>query len=224
VEGLSSALIVNGLILGWSVAWPPGPVNAEIIRRGTLGGPEGGGFWPALQVGLGAGIADFLWAFGVSAGAGAVINTPRVRLVLAVISFTLLLFLAGMFARAAWRLARARRPAAAGGELTQRKGMGGSLSRGWLVGFLLTLTSPWAIGFWLAVIGSQSGTMSAGLFHSVVLATAVVLGAMVWTLVLCTGLHLGARVFSRPGWQIGTQAVSAVVMLYFAARLVVQFA
>jgi len=215
---------VTGLILGWSVAWPPGPVNAEVIRRGTLAETKGGGFWPALQVGLGAGIADFLWALSVSAGAGALINTPRVRVVLAGISFALLLFLALMFARAAWRQARAHRTTAAGGEAVQQKGMSGSLSRGWLVGFLLTLTSPWAIGFWLAVIGSQSGTMRAGLFHSVVLATAVVLGAMVWTLVLCTGLHLGARVFSRPGWQIGTQAVSAVVMLYFAARLVVQFA
>ena len=27
------ALIVTGFLLGWSVAWPPGPINAEIARR-----------------------------------------------------------------------------------------------------------------------------------------------------------------------------------------------
>ena len=40
------------------------------------------------------------------------------------------------------------------------------------------------------------------------------------TIVLCTALKLGARNFARPAWQVGTQAVSALVMLFFAARLI----
>src|SRR5437016_13980562 len=39
------ALLLNGFILGWSVSWPPGPVNAEMIRRGLLPEKDGGGFW-----------------------------------------------------------------------------------------------------------------------------------------------------------------------------------
>ncbi|MBA2623195.1 MAG: hypothetical protein H0U88_06180, partial [Chthoniobacterales bacterium] len=70
----TTSTLVNGLILGWSVAWPPGPVNAEMIRRGLLPQAEGGGFWAAWRVGLGACTGDFLWALSVSAGAGAVIN------------------------------------------------------------------------------------------------------------------------------------------------------
>ena len=55
---------------------------------------------------------------------------------------------------------------------------------------------------------------------SLTLAAAVVSGAVAWTIVLCTALKLGARIFARPAWQVGTQAISALVMLFFAARLV----
>ena len=62
-----------GLLLGWSVAWPPGPINAEMIRRGLTRG-----FWPAYSVGLGACTGDFLWALAVALGAGIVISLAAV--------------------------------------------------------------------------------------------------------------------------------------------------
>src|SRR5918997_4794024 len=103
---ISGATIITGLVLGWSVAWPPGPVNAELIRRSVLPPAQGGGLLPALKIALGACVGDFLWALGVFAGVGAIMNTPAVRLSLGVISFALLLFLAGKFAHNAWRIAR----------------------------------------------------------------------------------------------------------------------
>ena len=56
-EAAALATIGTGLLLGWSVAWPPGPINAEMIRRG-LAGRHGA----ALALGLGACSGDFLWA------------------------------------------------------------------------------------------------------------------------------------------------------------------
>jgi arginine exporter protein ArgO len=77
------------------------------------------------------------------------------------------------------------------------------------------------VGFWFAVVGGQGATQTQATFlSSVTLAVAVVSGAIAWTIVLCTALKLGARIFARPAWQIGTQAVSALVMLFFAARLI----
>jgi len=52
--------LANGYILGWSVAWPPGPINAEMIRRGLLPKDRGGGFWSAWPIGLGARTGDFI--------------------------------------------------------------------------------------------------------------------------------------------------------------------
>ena len=71
--------LLNGFILGWSVAWPPGPINAEMIRRSLLPHSAGGGFWSAWPLGLGACSGDFWSALGVTAGAGALMNTPKVR-------------------------------------------------------------------------------------------------------------------------------------------------
>src|SRR5262249_23474564 len=96
MNGLTGATIVNGMVLGWSVAWPPGPINAEMIRRGLQ--LQAGGFWAAWQLGLGACTGDFIWALGVAAGAGALLASPRFHLALGVISFLLLLCLALNFA------------------------------------------------------------------------------------------------------------------------------
>jgi len=208
--------LANGLVLGWSVSWPPGPVNAEMIRRGLLPSRQGGGFWPAWVIGIGACAGDFTWALGVSLGAGAVLNAPLIRRVLAVVSLALLLFLGFMFARSAWRIFETHR-AQAEGMLPQ-----GGRRGGLLLGFVMAVTSPWNLGFWLAVIGSQS-IGCASLQQSIGLAAAVVLGALIWTLVLCTGVKLGAGIFSRPEWQILTQAVTALVMVVFAIRLLLRF-
>jgi L-lysine exporter family protein LysE/ArgO len=220
MSGLAGATIVNGLVLGWSVAWPPGPINAEMIRRALLPRAQSGGFWSAWQVGLGACTGDFMWALGVAAGAGALLTSPRLHLALGVISFLLLLFLAFNFARGAWRAYRSARPNV-GGASAPRSAHQPVQSRGYLLGLILALTSPWNIGFWFAVVGGQGAAQKQTTFlNSLTLAAAVVSGAIAWTVVLCTALKLGARIFARPAWLVGTQAVSALVMLFFAARLV----
>jgi threonine/homoserine/homoserine lactone efflux protein len=209
-------LLLNGLILGWSVSWPPGPVNAEMIRRGLLPKKQGGGFWPAWVIGIGACCGDFLWAFAVSLGAGAVLGSPSIRRTLAVVSLVLLFLLAFIFARSAWRIFRTHRSDDVAPAPTQtRRG-------GLLLGFFFAVSSPWNLGFWLAVVGSQS-IGSGGMRQSIALAVAVVLGALTWTLVLCVAVKLGARAFSRPGWQVFTQALTASVMVWFAVRLLLHF-
>ena len=196
-----------------------GPVNAEMLRRSVMPRDHGGGFWAAWQLGLGACTGDFLWALAVMTGAGALLNTPRVRHVLAIISFLLLLFLAGMFALGAWRAARSQmksldvdNDSRSGRRLTGR--------RGYLLGLTLALTSPWNLGFWLAVVGGQqSVTSNSSLGNSLAFAMSVVLGAVVWTLVFSVAVKQGGRTFARPSWQAATQAITSLLMLFFAAKL-----
>src|SRR5262249_31305352 len=142
-------LVAEGFVLGWSVAWPPGPINAEMIRRGITGHQRSG-----LAVGLGASSGDFLWALVVASGLGALANVPMMRPALTIVSFALLLLLAWVFLKGAfksWQAVRrgqfhemtaASRPTAAGG---------------YLLGLTLALTSPWNIAFWFGVLGYQSG-------------------------------------------------------------------
>ena len=209
--------IINGIVLGWSVSWPPGPVNAEMIRRSLRPKTDGGGFWPAWVVGIGACIGDFTWAFGVSLGAGAALNAPLIRRTLAIVSLGLLSFLAFVFTRSAWRILRNHRAEPGTEAAPARRSRSGLL-----IGFSMAVSSPWNLGFWLAVVGSQSAG-SSSIAESVVLAGAVVCGALIWTLVLCVGVKLAADIFARPEWQVTTEIVTAGVMLWFAIRLLRHF-
>jgi threonine/homoserine/homoserine lactone efflux protein len=212
---MTLSTLANGYILGWSVAWPPGPINAEMIRRGLLPKDRGGGFWSAWPIGLGACTGDFIWAFCVSVGAGVLFNSIAVRRGLALVSLALLLFLAARFALGAWKIYRAHRGVEFRAAQDERRG-------GFLLGLFIVLMSPWNIGFWLAVIGSQPA-QGASVRQSLAIATAVVLGALSWGVVLCIALKFGAHIFAHPTWQVATEAITAAVMLWFAIRLLLQF-
>lgn len=209
--------LVSGLLLGWSVAWPPGPVNAEMIRRGLTAG-----FAAAATVGFGACTADFLWALAVASGAGALAGLPAVRPVLAAVSLVLLLFLAWTFLRGALRAWQRSRGGQAQPQTAER--FAGARG-GYLLGLTMALSSPWNVAFWLAVIGSQGGDEGGppALRTSLLLAGAVVFAAASWTLFLCAAVRLGAR-FATPAWEITTQAATGALMLYFALRLVLRLA
>lgn len=220
ISAIESATLINGFVLGWSVAWPPGPVNAEMLRRSVIPRSQGGGFWAAWQLGLGACTGDFLWTLVVMTGAGALLNTPRVRQILGIVSFLLLLFLSGMFALGAWRSAHCLRDKTAVDNTPSKDGTRMTGRRGYLLGLTLALTSPWNLGFWLAVIGGQqSVTHNPSIGNSLAFAGSVVLGAVVWTLVFSVAVRQGGRIFAQPAWQAATQAITSLLMLFFAGKL-----
>jgi threonine/homoserine/homoserine lactone efflux protein len=201
-------LAATGFVLGWSVAWPPGPINAEMIRRGLSRG-----FWPAYAVGLGASSADFLWALLITLGAGVVVGLPGVRAGMVVTSSVLLLMLSWMFLRGAvrsWRAWRADQP------LPKRRALD-STRGGYFLGVGMALSSPWNVAFWIAVVGNTQSAGALTLGRSLVVAVCVVLGASAWGLVLCSAVRMGAR-FATPLWDAVTQGATGVLMLGFAAR------
>src|SRR5271166_6550916 len=92
------ALLATGFVLGWSVAWPPGPINAEIARRCAAGD-----FWARIAVLVGASSADALWAVAVALGVGLLFTAPLARTGMGIVSIALLLALAFLFLRGSWR-------------------------------------------------------------------------------------------------------------------------
>ena len=161
-----------------------------MMWRGLLPKERGGGFWSAWPIGLGACTDDFIWAFCVSVGAGVLLNSIAIRRGLAFVSVALLLFLAGRFAWGAWKIYRAHRSLEFQPPKNERR-------RGFLLGLFIVLMSPWNIGFWLAVIGSQP-TQSARVRQSLAIATVVVVGALSWGVVLCAALKFGGHIFAHP--------------------------
>ena len=206
-------LFLKGFVLGWSVAWPPGPINAEMLRRGLERG-----FLPAWALGLGACTGDFGWAVAVSLGAGALVNVPGVRPALGGLSVALLLFLAWTFGRGAWGAWRAsRRTEGAAAVVPARRF--DSTRGGYLLGLSLALTSPWNIAFWLAVIGSQAGGDRLGLTASLTVAVGVIIAAALYSGLFCAAVRMGAR-FATPAWHVAPQGAPALLMRYLAVKTV----
>jgi threonine/homoserine/homoserine lactone efflux protein len=210
LNGLA-ALAGYGFLLGWSVAWPPGPINAEMMRRGFAAG-----FRPAVAVGLGACSGDALWAVLVMTGVGLLIG-PATRFALGIASSVLLLILAGLFLSAAWR---ARRDRAAPPMPPNRLA---ATRRGYLLGLGMALTSPWNLAFWLAVMGRPQ-SLDAGIIGALTVAGAVILGAGAWVLVLC-GFVVRLRLRVANGfwgwlWRLVADSMTGILMLGFAAQQV----
>jgi threonine/homoserine/homoserine lactone efflux protein len=211
VSDTAPALIAYGFLLGWSVAWPPGPINAEMLRRGLAHG-----FASAFAVGIGACSGDALWAIAVVLGAGLLIG-PSLRGALLAVSSTLLIVLAALYLNGAWNAWRARR---AGGESVPARPP--SARGSYLLGLSMALTSPWNLAFWLAVIGS-AGVGASGIGGAFLVAGAVVGGAMLWCLVFCTmAARLGAQ-FGGAVWQIVAKGATGLLLLAFAARGILRF-
>jgi threonine/homoserine/homoserine lactone efflux protein len=199
----SAALIGYGFLLGWSVAWPPGPINAEMIRRGL-----GQGFLPAVAVGLGACSGDALWAVAVLLGIGLIVGDSA-RLVLAFASTILLILLAALFLKGAWQAWTTRENPPLGHPGTTRSG--------YLLGLMMALTSPWNLAFWLAVMGRPQ-SLDSGPTGAFVVAAAVILGAGTWCVVLCTVTTRLRTRFGGPVWQIVARAATGLLMLGFALQ------
>jgi threonine/homoserine/homoserine lactone efflux protein len=201
------SLASYGFLLGWSVAWPPGPINAEIVRRGLARG-----FWPAYGVGLGASTGDAAWAIAVVLGAGAAFASDAARHALALLSTGLLLLLAAVYLRGAWHglaLWRAGRSVESPGRFE-----GGRA--GYLLGLGMALSSPWNIAFWLAVIG-RPDTVQAGPSASLVVAGSVLLGTNLWVLLLCAAVVQLRLRFASSAWEVVAKGATGLILLYFAA-------
>jgi len=212
------ALLATGFLLGWSVAWPPGPINAEIARR-----CGSGRFLSGLAVLCGASGADAVWAVAVALGVGLLFTAPAARFAMGVVSVALLIALAFLFLRGAfraWAGTGGAPEAGAGGKPDiAAPAPSGSVRGGFALGAAMALTSPWNVAFWLAAMGRPelAGAKAGALL---VMAAAVIAGALTWGVIWASAnalLHRGLGGGAKRAWTIFVDLATGLLMLYFAA-------
>ncbi|ELY88717.1 lysine exporter protein LysE/YggA [Natrialba hulunbeirensis JCM 10989] len=126
--------LLAGVVFGVSLAAPPGPMNAIIAEESVVRG-WAAGFW----AGLGAMLADVLFFVLVLAGVVTVIDQyPAIRPALYLVGGVLMCY----FAVGAIEEARAATSFTDGGTTT---------AKGFRKTFVLSLTNPYQLGFWLTV-------------------------------------------------------------------------
>src|SRR4051794_6046582 len=176
------ATLLRGILLGWGVAVPLGPVNVEIARRTLRGGFRAGFF-----LGMGAVSVDVMYAAVSSLSFARLLSSPGVARAIGIAGVVLLLYLAVMSFRAARRDWAADRIRESGSEPKSSGSTAPAPSAGsaYATGVLMTLFNPMNVVFWFTVVpgqvtaGGGGGGFGAGL---PAVAAGVFLGTLSWVI------------------------------------------
>jgi threonine/homoserine/homoserine lactone efflux protein len=167
-------ILLKGLIIGFLIAAPVGPIGVLCIRRSLAEGWSVG-----LSTGLGAATADASYgavaAFGLTALSGLLVE-GRVWLALA----------GGLFLIYLGVRTAVSRPSEGGSE----KGVSRSLIAAYASTFFLTITNPLTILSFAAVFAGWSISTGGSYANATLLVIGVFLGSAAWWLILSSGVSL----------------------------------
>lgn len=212
--GVDYGLLKLGIVLGLGAAAPIGPVNVEIARR-TLRG----GFVPGFALGCGAVSVDVLYAVLSSQGLRRVLDRPGVYWALAVGGIAVLLYLAALCFRAAWRARGGADPIAAAVAPTDVAGpdiVAGTVRGAYATGVLMTLLNPLTLAFWfVAVPGTLGPITEEPRAHLPMICAGVFVGTLGWVVVFAGALALAGR-YRKTWWLAAADVAGGATLLAFA--------
>jgi threonine/homoserine/homoserine lactone efflux protein len=193
-------LILFAMLLALAYSAVPGPVLAETTRRGLTNG-----FRAALAVELGSLAGDALWVGLMFAGAAALAGAGGVRLAASVGGGLFLLWLG---VRALFK-ARRKRPPESGGVVVEQA---------FATGAAMSVASPYALPFWIAVSGSLSGYGVSSALGYTVFSAAFMFTCLAFALLAASAISWGRR-FLRPRFFFAVDLVGGLVFVAIGLNL-----
>ncbi len=153
------------VFLGISLAAPIGPVNAAQLTKGIYGG-----FFHAWLVGLGAMLADAIYMFIVYMGVSQFLETQFMQTLLWSFGCFVLIY-TGVDS-----ILNAKK------EIDMKYIKGRTLTKSFLYGFLLSITNPLSILFWLGIFGSVlvETVSTYDMNHVILYSLAIFVGLFIW--------------------------------------------
>jgi len=194
---VTADLLLKGLVLGFSIAAPVGPIGVLCIRRSLSDGRAVG-----LATGLGAATADAMYggvaAFGLTAVSGVLVAQK---------------FWLGLFGGVFLCYLGVRTFVSAPVEQAA-KTRGDGLLSAYVSTFILTLTNPMTILSFVAIFAGLGVGAAADYVSAAALVAGVFLGSALWWLLLSNGVSLFR---SRMGdaWMRSVNRLSGAAILVF---------
>ncbi|MDQ0220445.1 amino acid transporter [Peribacillus cavernae] len=158
-------ILIGYIFLGLSLAAPIGPINAAQLDRGIKNG-----FWNAWILGLGAALADAIYMGLVYLGVVHFLETPFMKTFLWLFGFFVLIYTGIESMISAGKIST--------GENRSKE----SLPKSFFAGFLMSLSNPLTILFWLGIYGSVLANASSKYdFDKLLLfSCAIFFGIFIW--------------------------------------------
>lgn len=200
VKRLNIQLLLSYIALGLTLAAPIGPVNSVRLDKGIKNG-----FWHAWIVGFGSMLADALFMLLIYIGLVNFLNIPVVQIFLWLFGAIILTYSGVESIMSAKNVSLS--------YYSRRKD---SLLRSFLVGFLMSITSPLSILFWLGIYGSiLAKTVTAyGTSHLLLYSSMIFVGLMLWDLFVAS-LTTGLRRYLNEGMLMVISVISGASLVGF---------
>ncbi|MBY0121331.1 LysE family transporter [Bacillus sp. S/N-304-OC-R1] len=162
-------LFFSYVFLGLTLAAPIGPVNAAQLDKGIKSG-----FWHAWLVGLGAMIADIIYMLGVFLGLVQFLEITIVKTFLWSFGFFILIY-TGI-----------ESIISAGKIETSTRNRNESAMKSFSSGFLLSISNPLTILFWLGIFGSVLAKTASQFDpnHLFAYSCAIIIGLLIWDITM----------------------------------------
>jgi threonine/homoserine/homoserine lactone efflux protein len=184
----AGAALAAGLCLGFLVAAQVGPIWLLCARTALRFG-----LVPALAVGLGAAVVDFLYACLGVAGAAGLLRVTGLRVGLGLLGAGVLVCLGG---RTLWSALRVR----AGMETESEVASAWAALR---TSVVATASNPLTIASWAAIFAAAStARFTDGTSDTVALLVGIGVGSLAWHVVLSVGMRLAGRRIGERGLRI----------------------
>ena len=188
---------IQGILLGWGVAVPIGPLNVLIMSYAFKD------YKRALCIGLGAMTTDMLYLTLLSFGLLHFLNSPVVLRFISLFGAAFLLYMAFGLIKDAKKEVVVRR------DLKSE-----SYIKIYIKGCLLNLTNPYVILFWL----SMTAVMSANQGYFLVTLVGLVVGILSWITIFPLVIYKNRNALSDK-FKITVSYLSALIIAFFALRL-----
>ena len=194
--------VIRNVLLGISLAAPIGPSSVAVIQNGLQKG-----FGRAFLTGIGVTMADATYMLVVYFGLSSFVSIPVVKILIWILGALVLLYLGVQSIREAGRRIDFEAPPL----ISARHPL--------IVGYLVNISNPIAVVWWLGIFGSLLGAVvagpaKAGVFFS---GASILAGILLWHTTASLLSHEGKR-FLNPSTARYISIIAGVVLILFGMR------
>ena len=196
---MSISILVSYIILGFTLAAPIGPVNSARLDKGIKNG-----FWHAWIVGAGSMIADGVFMLLVYLGMVRFLSVPIVQIFLWLFGGIILIY-------SGWESIKGANTIDINYSRNKE-----SLLKCFLTGFVMSISSPLSILFWLGIYGSvlAKTAQTTGTEWLLIYSSMIFLGLTFWDLFVAA-LTTGFRRLLTVKSLIAISIVSGLSLIAF---------
>nr|WP_239094166.1 LysE family transporter [Bacillus sp. B15-48] len=196
---ISFHLLASYILLGITLAAPIGPVNSARLDKGIKNG-----FWHAWIVGTGSMIADGIFMLLIYLGLVNFLDIPIIQIFLWLFGAFVLIYSGVESILGANKFS------------LQSRGQKDSLIKCFLTGFIMSITSPLSILFWLGIYGSilAKTATSYGTGHLLIYSSMIFIGLAIWDIAVAA-LTSGLKKYFHSNILIAVSIISGLSLIGF---------